>query len=172
MRFLPRIGVKWWVEKLVMLSVLNLVSVEELMKAFKRLLQVLQTVYSGVCFICAILDWFSEGKESSSKSHKHALPSYWRKSKWHTICDFTYFTSAFPVGLATCILFWAIYLINPDFVMPNSLAKLIPPFYNHVTHTAPAVFLMIDTLLTCHHAPNRSNASAVVLALFFAYSTL
>ncbi len=61
-RFLPRIGIKWWVSKLVMLSVINLV---------------LQTVYSGICLLCAIMDWFVEKKEMA-KAHKHALPSYWR----------------------------------------------------------------------------------------------
>jgi hypothetical protein len=105
-------------------------------------------------------------------SKSHVLPSYWRKTKMHTICDFVYFTSAFPVGVATCILFWAIYMINPEFVMPKWASNLIPPFYNHVTHTAPVVFLLIDTLLTCHHAPNRFNASAVVLSLFAFYTVL
>jgi len=156
-RFLPRIGIEWWLQKLVMLSVLNLV---------------LQTFYSGLCLICAIFDWTTESKEPTCKSHKHVLPSYWRNTRTHNICDFTYFTSAFPVGMATCILYWAIYLINPDAVMPAWVAKMLPRWYNLVIHCAPVGFLLIDTLLTCHHAPSRGKASAVVLSLFAFYTLL
>jgi hypothetical protein len=45
---------------------------------------------------------------------------------------YRYFTSAFPVGIATCLLFWGLYYANPEMVMPAWIAKLIPPWYNQV----------------------------------------
>jgi len=38
-----------------------------------------------------------------------------------------------------------------------------------VTHTAPIAFLLVDTLLTCHHAPDRRVGSLIVLLLFIFY---
>uniref|UniRef100_A0A1I8BH65 DUF420 domain-containing protein n=1 Tax=Meloidogyne hapla TaxID=6305 RepID=A0A1I8BH65_MELHA len=38
-----------------------------------------------------------------------------------------------------------------------------------ITHTAPIAFILIDTLLTCHHAPDRRVGSLVILLLFLFY---
>jgi len=65
--------------------------------------------------------------------------------------------------------FWALYAVEPTFVMPKEWARLVPAFHNHVTHTAPVAFLLIDTLLTCHHAPGRATGSLVVLGCFSIY---
>ncbi|KAI6244167.1 hypothetical protein M3Y99_00088900 [Aphelenchoides fujianensis] len=143
-RSLPRFGAAWWFTKLVMLTVLNLV---------------LQTFYSAICLVCALFDWNYERKQKKLAKPQRT-PSYWRKTKTHDLCDFVYFTSAFPVGIATCALYWILYLANPEFVMPK------------VTHTAPLVFLLVDTLLTAHHAPSRWTGSATVLALFVFYTGL
>jgi len=157
-KYLPRFGATWWISKLVMLTVLNFV---------------LQFVYSTVCLICAVLDWKCErNAKKLSKPQKQAASYYWRKSSWHEVCDFMYYTSAFPVGMATCLLFWVLYTANPESVMPTFVGKVIPPWYNHVTHTAPIGFLLIDTLLTCHRAPSRSTGSAVVIALFICYAVV
>uniref|UniRef100_A0A183BSH0 MARVEL domain-containing protein n=1 Tax=Globodera pallida TaxID=36090 RepID=A0A183BSH0_GLOPA len=105
-------------------------------------------------------------KEKPLAAH---VPSYWRRSRLHRICDFVYATAAFPVGMASCLMFWALYVADPDLVMPAWVAKLVPNWLNHVSHTAPVAFVLVDTLLTCHHAPDRKVGSAVVAALFFCY---
>jgi hypothetical protein len=151
--FMPRIGVQSWFSKLVMLTMLNFV---------------LQTIYSTICFVCAIFDWIEETKHQEEYKHAH-VPSYWRLTKLHKICDFMYSTSAFPVGMATSLLFWGLYAANPEYVVPKWAVGLIPQWHNHVTHTAPMVFLMIDTLLTCHHAPSKKTGSIVVLSLYAFY---
>ncbi|KAI6205304.1 hypothetical protein M3Y94_00777000 [Aphelenchoides besseyi] len=156
-RTLPRFGVTWWLSKLVMLTVLNLV---------------LQTFYSALCFLCAILDWKNERSQKKLSKPQKVLPSYWRKSKLHDLCDFVFYTSAFPVGIATCVLFWVLYAANPEFVVPKYIVPFVPQFYNHVTHSAPLVFLLVDTLLTCHHAPSRWTGSATVCVLFAFYTSL
>uniref|UniRef100_A0A914Y6J1 Androgen-induced gene 1 protein-like n=1 Tax=Panagrolaimus superbus TaxID=310955 RepID=A0A914Y6J1_9BILA len=153
--FMPRIGIQTWFSKLVMLTMLNFV---------------LQTVYSGICFCCSVFDMLEEQKHQEEyKQTKLHVPSYWRQTKLHKICDFMYSTSAFPVGMATSLLFWGLYAANPEFVIPKWAVGLIPQWHNHVTHTAPIVFLMIDTLLTCHHAPSKKTGSIVVLSLYAFY---
>jgi hypothetical protein len=154
--YMPRVGFEKWYSKLVMLTMLNFV---------------LQTIYSTICFGCAIFDWIEEKKHQEEYKHAH-VPSYWRSTKLHKICDFMYATSAFPVGMATSLLFWGLYAANPEFVVPKWAMGLVPQWHNHVTHTAPIVFLMIDTLLTCHHAPSKKTGSIVVWCLYAFYLSI
>uniref|UniRef100_A0A1I7ZHN4 Androgen-induced gene 1 protein-like n=1 Tax=Steinernema glaseri TaxID=37863 RepID=A0A1I7ZHN4_9BILA len=155
--YMPRIGSEWWISKLVMLTMINFV---------------LQTVYSAVCFCCSLMDWWVEVKTDDKNKRKHSakhIPSYWRQTHLHRVCDFMYFTSALPVGLATSLLFWGLYAVDPRLVMPEWVEQMVPRWLNHVTHTAPIGFLLIDTLLTCHHAPSKTTGSLVVLLLFAIY---
>lgn len=41
-----------------------------------------------------------------------------------------------------------------------------------VSHTAPIAFVLVDTLLTCHHAPDRKIGSIVVACLFLFYISM
>uniref|UniRef100_A0A914C4T1 Uncharacterized protein n=1 Tax=Acrobeloides nanus TaxID=290746 RepID=A0A914C4T1_9BILA len=150
---MPRIGSEWWIYKLSMLTMINFV---------------LQTVYSAVCLQCALFDWYEEIKHGKQIKKAH-IPSYWRQTRLHRICDFIYATSAFPVGMATSILFWALYLVEPRLVIQEWVEKLIPPWHNHVTHTAPIAFLLVDTILTCHHMPDFKVGSAVIWSLYMFY---
>jgi hypothetical protein len=153
-RFVPRVGSQLWIQKIVMLSMINLL---------------LQSIYSVICFFCALFDWNAEFQHNVQYKKQIHVPSYWRNTRLHKICDFMYATSVFPVGMATCLMFWSLYAVNPELVMPVWIAKLIPNWLNHVIHTAPIAFLLVDTLLTCHHAPDRRLGSLVILLLFLFY---
>ncbi|VDD96555.1 unnamed protein product, partial [Enterobius vermicularis] len=111
-------------------------------------------------------------KDCGPHTRHPSAPSYWRNSRLHRICDFTYYTSVFPVGIATCLLFWILYLIDPGLVMPAWAERIIPRFLNHVTHTAPLFFISVDTLLTCHQAPKRKTGLLVAAALLAFYFSL
>ncbi|VDN03837.1 unnamed protein product [Thelazia callipaeda] len=152
--YMPRIGHAWWIYKLVMLTMINLV---------------LQAVYYSICFVCAIMD-VAQDKADYGPHRKHpSTPSYWRNSKLHQISDFMYFTSVLPVGVTTCLLFWGLYALDPYLVIPQWAENLIPPFMNHITHTAPIPFILVDTLLTCHRAPSRKLGSAIIVGLVTFY---
>uniref|UniRef100_A0A915BY37 Androgen-induced gene 1 protein n=1 Tax=Parascaris univalens TaxID=6257 RepID=A0A915BY37_PARUN len=152
--YMPRIGHSWWIYKLVMLTMINLT---------------LQSVYYAMCVVCAVMDYLTEKKDRGPHTRHPSAPSYWRYTKLHRICDFMYYIGTFPVGVATCGMFWALYAVDPTLVMPMWAEKLIPRFVNHVTHTAPIPFILVDTLLTCHHAPPRKIASIVSIALVTGY---
>ncbi|KAF1746134.1 hypothetical protein GCK72_022587 [Caenorhabditis remanei] len=68
------------------------------------------------------------------------------------IADFMHFTSIFPVGIVTCGLFWGLYAIDPALVMPDWIAKLIPWWLNHITHTYPIVYILLDSYFHKRHA--------------------
>uniref|UniRef100_A0A915Q4W1 Uncharacterized protein n=1 Tax=Setaria digitata TaxID=48799 RepID=A0A915Q4W1_9BILA len=155
--YMPRIGHTWWIYKLVMLTMIDLV---------------LQAVYYTLCFVCAVLDISSEKIDHGLHKKHSAPPGYWRNSRLHRISDFMYFTSILPVGATTCILFWALNAMEPTMVMPKWAQEIIPPFMNHITHTAPLPFTLIDTLLTCHRAPSRRVGSIITVALVVFYFIL
>lgn len=69
----------------------------------------------------------------------------------------------------TCLLYWSLYLIDPKLVIPDWAISLIPSFLNQVSHTAPIPFILVDTLLTCHHAPPLRTGFVVSLAIVCIY---
>ncbi|VDN59678.1 unnamed protein product [Dracunculus medinensis] len=73
------------------------------------------------------------------------------------------------INLITCLLYWSLYLIDPKLVIPDWAISLIPSFLNQVSHTAPIPFILVDTLLTCHHAPPLRTGFVVSLAIVCIY---
>lgn len=71
-----------------------------------QIFQTLQTVYSVICFFCTLFDWNEEIAHKAEYKSKHHVPSYWRRTRLHKACDFMYSTSVFPVGMASCLMFW------------------------------------------------------------------
>ncbi|KAK6112040.1 FAR-17a/AIG1-like family protein [Brugia pahangi] len=125
-----------------------------------------------MCFICALMDTLRETTDYGPHKKHPTTPSYWRNSKLHRISDFMYFTSVLPVGAITCLLFWSLYALEPTLVIPKWAEELIPPFMNHITHTAPLPFILVDTLLTCHRAPSRKIGSIIIIALVIFYFSI
>jgi len=97
-RFMPRVGSKWWIYKLVMLTMINLVifivitnccffarsysglgfsisnhhlssTTLNIIRVF--VLQTLQTVYSAICFLCTLFDWNEELVHNKEIKHAH-----------------------------------------------------------------------------------------------------
>ncbi|MCP9263393.1 Androgen-induced protein [Dirofilaria immitis] len=141
--YLPRIGHSWWIYKLVMLTMINLV---------------LQAIYYVICFACAFMDALREktdyGPHKNIQQHRVI----------GEIQNFIVFLISYDL-----FDFWALYAVESTLVIPKWAEGLIPPFMNHITHTAPLPFLLVDTLLTCHRAPPRQIGSVVVLALVPCY---
>ncbi|CAI4230984.1 unnamed protein product [Auanema sp. JU1783] len=88
----------------------------------------------------------------------------------HTVRSFMFYTSAFPLGTITCSLFWGLYYIDPELVMPSWVARLIPSWLNHVTHTLPISQLIFEMLSgTNKPSSRRTNiiSSAFLVAVYF-----
>ncbi|CAJ0935488.1 unnamed protein product, partial [Mesorhabditis belari] len=93
-------------------------------------------------------------------------------TKWkflRNVVDFYFYTSIFPVGMTTVALFWGLYAIEPELVMPAWVAALIPNWLNHVTHTLPAVHLLIDLLSNHHTPPTRFTLKVMAFVLVAVY---
>ncbi|RCN44439.1 FAR-17a/AIG1-like protein [Ancylostoma caninum] len=78
--------------------------------------------------------------------------------------DFSFYCTIFPVAVTTCALFWGLYAIDPELVMPEWVARLIPSWLNHVTHTLPVIYVVFD-LLTAKRSPPSHRKSLTMAAL-------
>ncbi|CAI2355918.1 unnamed protein product [Caenorhabditis sp. 36 PRJEB53466] len=85
------------------------------------------------------------------------------------IADFMHFTSIFPVAIVTCGLFWGLYAIDPELVMPDWIAKLIPPWLNHITHTYPIIFILLDSFFHKRTTPSNMSCWQTSATLVFIY---
>ncbi|VDP00132.1 unnamed protein product [Heligmosomoides polygyrus] len=69
----------------------------------------------------------------------------------------------------TCALFWVLYAIEPELVMPHWVAQLIPAWLNHVTHTLPIVYVMGELLLFDGEHPARRSSMSMAFMHIFIY---
>lgn len=159
----PRLGHEWYIYKLIMLTNLNFVSYFYVSVLINWYLQLLVTVYSVLVALSCI----------------DSL-----KSLLKPVTDFMFYTSVFPVGIVsclwsfplislqvTCALFWGLYVIDPALVMPAWIAKLIPQWLNHVTHTLPVFYLLFEIYSTHREAPTKTTSmimSSLLVAIYFA----
>jgi len=68
------------------------------------------------------------------------------------------FTSiAWPIGTFVVLTFWALYAIDRELVFPTVLDDIIPSWLNHVMHTTPLVFLLIERIMVYHWSSTRST---------------
>ncbi|KAK5973131.1 Androgen-induced protein, partial [Trichostrongylus colubriformis] len=98
-----------------------------------------------------------------------ALPFVKKKTK--LLLDYAFHTTIFPVALITCLLFWGLYAVDPELVMPEWVARLIPRWLNHVTHTLPVPYIVLELFLFVRESPtHKYSASMAVLhvAIYFA----
>ena len=55
------------------------------------------------------------------------------------------------VGLS----FWGIYLVNRELIFPQRLDAFIPTYHNHMVHTMPFVFVVVENFIVEHkHHPS------------------
>uniref|UniRef100_A0A1I7TLH0 Androgen-induced gene 1 protein-like n=1 Tax=Caenorhabditis tropicalis TaxID=1561998 RepID=A0A1I7TLH0_9PELO len=83
-----------------------------------------------------------------------------------------HFTSVFPVGIVTCGLFWILYAIDPALVMPDWIAKLIPAWLNHITHTFPVFYIFLDSYFHKRKSPGNKSCWIISAILVFIYFTI
>uniref|UniRef100_A0AC35TQ95 Pr6Pr family membrane protein n=1 Tax=Rhabditophanes sp. KR3021 TaxID=114890 RepID=A0AC35TQ95_9BILA len=88
--------------------------------------------------------------------------------------DYFFFTIIFPVALCTSGMYWGLYAINPDLVMPQYLFALIPSWINQVTHTFPVISVILQPIISKHNVPN-SRVKRIITTLigsFFYFSII
>ena len=116
----------------------------------------LQTLYFGMCLSRDIIDW--KKKSPGGRDH-HSLQSLQK------FIDQTHAMFVFPIGMFVVITFWAIYLFDRELIFPSYLDSIIPAWLNHIMHTFPLFFLLMDKWTVHHRYPSKRRG--LLGALFF-----
>ena len=79
--------------------------------------------------------------------------------------DHLFASLAFPIGIFITIIFWAIWSVDRELVMPARFDPWIPPHLNHALHTAMVPLLILE-LCTVHHVYPKRRSGIATIALF------
>ena len=82
-----------------------------------------------------------------------------------TMIDYTFACFVFPVGLTVAVLFWVLYLADPNSCQTKEEAEKIPSWLNHYMHSFPLV-VIVELWFIRHSYPKRKKG--ILFALGFA----
>eukprot|EP00111_Clytia_hemisphaerica_P009419 TCONS_00027648-protein len=107
----------------------------------------LTNFYHGAALISSLSNIISGENDNSSNKSKSMM--------FHSML--------FPSSMITCCLFWGIYAIHPDLMVPEAIRKLMPiaGFYNNAVHTAPLVTIFAEILITSHVAVSTLHGALI-----------
>ncbi|OUC46879.1 FAR-17a/AIG1-like protein [Trichinella nativa] len=125
--------------------------------------------YFWLCVFRAFTDRLAERTDVGPHRAHPAPPTYYPKSKLHSVCDFTYAVIALPIGVFVVLMFWILYAIDREMVYPDYLDEIIPSWYNNVLHVAPLPFILVDSLLVCHRYPTKLRGLTILTLLALVY---
>ncbi|XP_076306839.1 androgen-induced gene 1 protein-like [Tachypleus tridentatus] len=114
---------------------------------------ILQFVVFGLCFISDVIP---------KNSVKEKLDKY---------KDIIFTSLALPIGNFVVAVFWVLYLIDRELILPRALDAFYPAWLNHVSHTTIFPLLLTEIWL-CHHPhPSRKIGMATLISFVAVYLT-
>ncbi|XP_074035515.1 androgen-dependent TFPI-regulating protein-like isoform X2 [Leptinotarsa decemlineata] len=81
-------------------------------------------------------------------------------------------SSLFPFSVFVSTMFWSLYNINREFVLPEVLDKYIPTWLNHCLHTNILIFAAIEMLIANQLLPTFISAFFGLNVIVISYHTL
>jgi len=83
--------------------------------------------------------------------------------------DTLFIALALPLALLVCSLFWAMYAIDRDLVMPVIFDLFYPLALNHGVHTAPLLLALLEVVTVPHRRPCHFTCLGLLTTLVTAY---
>ncbi|KAK3928764.1 Androgen-dependent TFPI-regulating protein [Frankliniella fusca] len=74
-----------------------------------------------------------------------------------------------PIAVTVTAIFWGLFALDRELVMPAALDKVVPLWLNHAMHTFVLVLVVVQLLAEPHHPPPLGQALALALAVCGAY---
>ncbi|CAG0916934.1 unnamed protein product [Notodromas monacha] len=72
-------------------------------------------------------------------------------SRWDVrFKDFFFAAFAFPLGLFVSMMFWSIYAVDRELILPSAFRTIYPWWLNHMDHSAPIAFILIEAMTLPH----------------------
>lgn len=79
---------------------------------------------------------------------------------------------AAPAALTISAMFWSLYLLDRDLVMPPALDAILPVWLNHAMHTFVVVLVVVQMLAEPHYPPSKRLMFAMNLVFNVAYQSV
>ncbi|GBP46591.1 Androgen-induced gene 1 protein [Eumeta japonica] len=114
-----------------------------------------QTLYFAVS---AINDIFGTDEESPKK-----IPLI------RSIRDVIFTTLALPASMYVTTVFWSIYAIDRELILPSEMDKAFPSWLNHLLHTTVLLFTLIEMHISPHTYPSRKMGVFIVTSFSYIY---
>lgn len=73
------------------------------------------------------------------------------------IRDYIFGTFAFPLAFDVGGMFWLLYAIDRELVLPKSFDAFLPTWFNHILHTNIIAFIGFEMLFSYHKYPCRKS---------------
>lgn len=83
--------------------------------------------------------------------------------------DYIFGSLAFPLVFDVGGMFWLLYVIDRELVLPKAIDAFFPWWLNHAVHTNIMAFALIEMFLLHHKYPARNSALLGLLIFVFAY---
>lgn len=94
-----------------------------------------------------------------------ALKIYAYKGYWFT-------TFIFPFSVIVSLMFWGLYNINRDFVLPEACDEIFPKWLNHSVHTNILLLPIVEMMTTRQRLPSFKSAFYGISVLSIVYDAL
>ncbi|XP_064597306.1 androgen-induced gene 1 protein-like isoform X2 [Liolophura sinensis] len=120
--------------------------------------QCLQTFYFGLCVV-----------NDLTGTNPGPGPAQRKKSSLKAFIDKFLASIGFPMGVFVVTTFWAIFYVDRELVFPRKLDGIIPPWLNHIMHTVPLPFLLLDKYMVYHEYPPRGKAMLTTIVFASVY---
>ncbi|GBP46589.1 Androgen-induced gene 1 protein [Eumeta japonica] len=86
-----------------------------------------------------------------------------------SIRDIAFSAFAVPTAMYVTFVFWSIYAVNRELILPKKADGVIPSWLNHLMHTAVLFFIGIEMCVSPHDYPSRSVGTILVVSISFFY---
>ncbi|XP_069705643.1 androgen-dependent TFPI-regulating protein-like [Periplaneta americana] len=110
----------------------------------------IQTIYLIICLM--------------ENTAGHKLKAYTRTAL-KRLKDFIFTTMIFPFSMFVSSLFWGLYMVDRELVLPQSFEQVAPQWINYSVHTVTFLLMLVDLLLERKNL-HRQFPSLTTLYLF------
>lgn len=84
--------------------------------------------------------------------------------------DYWFATFAFPLSIDVSGMFWLLYSIDREMVLPKTMDSYFPGWYNHIMHTNIAIFVALEMIFSYHKYPCYKGMMAGLLTFILSYT--
>lgn len=117
--------------------------------------QMVQTVYFTIAFINDVI-----GNNEPTPSDKPLI---------RRIKDTMFSCLAFPLASFVGVLFWGIYAVDRELILPRSLDPYFPLWLNHVMHSNIVIFAILELVTSFRMYPTRKVGLSILCSFMVCY---